>query len=96
MKETFKLKIKLMTPVSGTGEQEETRGALWFDGKELERFALMSGGNKTIEKEIELEDGEHNFKIKHLWSPSSQSALIVDNVELDEINHDKNLLNLVI
>ena len=86
MSDTFDLKIKVSTPKSTGGEAEETRGSLHFDDKELEKFSIMSGETRIIESSVEVEDGDHEFTVKHLFSASPSSALIIDAVEMDEIN----------
>ena len=86
MSDTFDLKITISTPKSTGGEAEETRGSLHFDDKELEKFSIMSGETRTIESKVEVEDGDHEIKVKHLFSASPSSALIIDQIEMDEIN----------
>ena len=87
MSDTFDLKIKVSTPKSTGGEAEETRGSLHFDDKELEKFSIMSGETRTIEAKVEVEDGDHQISVKHLFSASPSSALIVDQIEMDDAGY---------
>ena len=86
MSETFKLEITIKTPKSTSGESEETRGSVWFDDQELEKFSIMSGEARKLEHNIEVDDGDHSFTVKHLYSASPTSALVVDQVVMDDIN----------
>ena len=86
MSETFKLVVKVKAPKSASGELEEARGSIWFDNKELEKFSIMSDETRVLEHNIDVEDGEHSFTVKHLFSASPTSALIIDQIEMDDIN----------
>ena len=85
MNEKLKASIKVKCPGKETNG-DETRGSISINGEEKEKFTLRAGEEKTLEVEFDVDDGDHNLTIEHLYTPNLESAIIIDSIVLDDID----------
>tara|TARA_Y100000310_G_scaffold335307_1_gene416966 strand:+ start:747 stop:1265 length:519 start_codon:yes stop_codon:yes gene_type:complete len=85
--DTFNLRVTVRTPPPTDTAQEETKGAILFDDKEIKTFSVMANETRIIETNIEnVHNGKHIITVRHVESASPSSALIIEAIEMDEIN----------
>ena len=85
MSDDFKIVIVLKTP-EGASSEEEVRGNILLDDKELQEFTLKSGTEEKFEHVVTLEDGDHKLIINNKYAPDNKLACIIDKIEFDDID----------
>lgn len=85
MSDDFKIVIVLKTP-EGASSEEEVRGNILLDDKELQEFTLKSGTEEKFEHVVTLEDGDHKLTINNKYAPDNKLACVIDKIEFDEID----------
>jgi hypothetical protein len=83
------LNVKVAVTIKGSALEENTRGRIAIVQGDKEHVVAdidKKDGTETYTSDVELTDGAATLVVKHLYSPDSQSSLIIDSIELDEIN----------
>lgn len=83
--ETLSLKIKVNCPNSESGT-EITRGVIKIDDKEVKKIQLTGKESQEHVMNIDVDEGEHILSVEHTYSESSVCALVIEQIEIDEID----------
>lgn len=84
--DTLKFKVEVECPNEQT-PSDITRGSISVNGKRVKDIELIGKTEpQAIEFDVSIEDGEHTLTVEHTFSESSQCALVINKIEIDDID----------